>query len=507
MRRALAATLALLLLAMVLAPGAHAALNKPQPFQESFPYMAGVGESGTMTVVSGKVSAELGQAGGSYGFFGTRGATITGLEQVCWQGNGCSSSSARAMSIRIEAGGAFSVCFPAPAGGTLEAGHALALFVDLAQDDDLNTFPVDKSLVAPLVDGEFAFGPIAAIPAVGLTPAALAAPCTSAGGAAALDDGTRMVIRDGGGVVATLTGKAARAAFAGQPAIAPQQADFVVLPFGDPSRATFTKASAGDASSGLDLARVQDLLDKLDAAHAGSTVQRGEAETGGNNTQEVLAGLLNGALVRLPDAPADTNSLDLDGSHFIRFRRLAVEGQGAGLSWSGTAYLEVQDGKVAGARSIVGFWLFQLPWWSYVLWAIALTLAIVRLMLKPDKNHPRWDALRWVGWVFTPVAWILVILLWDLEMHAAFGASLMRGTSGQFKLIVGLLQFALLGLVAFAAAAPLRVIFRNTSLLAHQGTFMGLAGGTSAILGYLIGAPYLRAYLGLILSKVLERLG
>lgn len=504
MRRALAVALVAAVALTVLAPHAQAALNRPLGFHESFGYMPGLG-SGAMTVVSGKVDASSKNSVGSYGFFDTNGAIVSGLTSVCYSPTAPCASGSLSLVVSPKGsggGGSFAICFPGASSGTLEAGHSLALFVDFAQDDDLNTFGVDKSLVAPSVDGTFHFD---SIPNVD-TAAGMAA-CTQRGGLTALDDVTTVQLKNGASTVTTLTGKNARFAFTGKATVTDVVAGFYIVPFsGTGSKAEFRHASTGDAREGLDLARVQDLVQKLDSAHAGSTVDRSESETGGANTQEMLANLLNGALLRMPQAPAANEPFSLDGSRFVRFRSLEVSASGQGLDWDGKANLDIEDGKVAGAKPLVGFWYFQMPWWSYLLWAAAITLAVIRLVTKPDKNHPRWDPLRWIGWVFTPVAWLIIFFLWDFEVRAVLGVSLLHGTHGQFQLIVGLLQVALLGIVGFAAAAPLRVIGRNSFLLAHQGTFMGISGGIAAFLGFLFGAPYLRAYLGLLLAKVMEKL-
>lgn len=496
-RRALAATLVLVVLAAA-SPQASAALNKPLPFHEGFPYMPGFGDNVQMTVVSGKATASVSGATTSYGFFDTGGLTISGLVQEC-HGAVCN----RATSLVVAPGGSVAVCFPSASAGAFEAGHALGLFVDLSQDGDLNSFAVGKSLVAPAVDGSFSFSLVNRIQDAGV----LSSPCTQHGGLAALDDVTQIQVRDGQTTVQTLTGKDARIAFSGTPLVTPVVADFYIIPFaGLGNEASFRAASAGDAKEGLDLQHVQDLVDRLDQAKASSRAPAQPQEGNGAETQAFLAGLLNGALLRLPEGVSDNQSLDLAGSHFARFSRLTVAGNAGGLDWDGKAYLEIQDGKVQGAKGLVGFWLFQLPWWSYLLWAAAITLVILRMVRKPAKENARWDQLKWIGWVATPVAWLIVFILWDFELRAVLGASLFHSPGGQFKLIIGLLQLGLLGLIAFAAIAPLRTIGRNASLLAKQGTFMGLAGGVAALLGFLIGAPYLRAYVGLILNQVMQAL-
>lgn len=494
------ALLALLLLLAAATP-AQAALNKPRHFEETLPYMAGLGNA-EMTVVSGAVQATVRDASGSYGFFDSQGVTVGGLQQVCYSST-CQPTSGAPYRLEVVSGGSFALCFPNKTGGEFAADHSLALFVDFAQDDDLNSFGVDKSLVAPSLAGLFEFGSLPAI----TTPvgAFVPAPCTSQGGLTALDDTTVVHVRNGQATVQTLTGKSARISFTGSPTVTPVDAGFYIIPFNGGATAAFEPAATADAREGLDLARIQSLMTKLDGAHAGSMVEREQQPTGGEDTQDIVAGLLNGALLRLPEVPADGAPLSLEDSRFVRFSSLQVTGSSQ-LGLDGRAYFDLDDGKVAGAKPLVGVAMFQLPWWSYLLWVVAIGLFITRLALKPDKAHPVWDRFKWVGWVASPLVWILVFFLWDLEMRAVFGASLLHGTFGQFRLIVGLLQLGLLAIASFAAAAPLRIIGRNSALLAHQGTFMGISGAVGALLGFLVTATYLRAYLGVLFAQVLDKL-
>ena len=501
MRPVLAVALVAVLTLVAAAP-AEGAINRPRAFHESFGYMPAL-DSPEKTVVSGAIDADIVDARSAYGFFDSDGSQISGLTRVCWvhMGTPCSDSASRQLSLTLAPGSSFALCFPGATSGRLHAEHALALYVDLAQDDDLNSFSVDKSIVAPVVDGSFAFSSIPAIASVTATSPA----CSGGGGLAGLDDATQLTIRDGSSVLATLTGKNAVVSFAGQPSVPAIAADFVIIPFAGASTSDITTASDRDAERGLDLNRVQELIRALDASHQSSNVERGRAETGGNNTQAVLAGMLNGAFVQ-GQFPTEGQPFRFEDIHFVRFKHLSVDATATGLSWDGKAYLEVKDGDVRGAHSIVGFGWFKLPWWSYLLIAIAIGLSVTRMILKPDKSEPRWDRLRWIGWVFSIVTGLLVFWLWDLEFRAVLGASYLHGTSGQFRLVIGGLQNLMLGIIWLALIWPMRSILRSTSMLMHQGTFMGLAGGVATIFGFLAGAAYIRAYLGLILTKVMERL-
>jgi hypothetical protein len=494
------------MLALTVLPSAEAAFNSPRPYEATFGYLPGLGGS-RITMVSGQMDAGVAEGDGTWGFFATEGAEITGLTRVCWTATirQCADSAAGALSIRVLPGGSFGVQFPAAAGATLTANHALAMFVDLGETGDLNSLQLGKSLLAPAVGGEVDFTTIADIPS-----SVILDPTSQNGGAlAATDSGTVVEVRDGGAQRASLTGKVDPVTFAGRPAIAPIEADLVVIPFeGREATAHFETADRDDAVVGLDIARMNRLMGLLYSANQDEATQADEVDEGAFGPyQDAVAALFGGAVISLPtDGNSSQASQELA---FARTTRLDVDGTSSGgLEWSGQATLDVRDGHVEGAQPLLGFGFFALPWWGWLLWIAALTVWIVRLVRKPDKTHPTWDRYKWIGWVASPLAFLLVFFLWDLELRAVFGLSVLSGTaSGQVLLFVALLQIATFGLLSFAAIAPLRILLRNTSLLLHQGTFMGLAGAVASIVGFLIGAwTMLLSSLELILSQVMARL-
>lgn len=501
MRRSVPLAL-LALLVLTTLPQAEAALNKPKPFVESFAYMEGITTNGAMTVVSGSMEADIAPAPGAFGFFDAKATTVSGLDRVCW-GVTCRDSPSRSLQVTVSQGGSFALCFPTHPSATLEATHVLGLIADMANDGDLNSFSIDKSLVAPAIDGALSFGPLAAVPSSALA-IVTGRTCSNVAGLAVLDETSQVTIRDGARTHATLVGKEARVLFTGQPSVPDVEAAFFIAPFGNGAEARFDSTTRSAAREGLNLSRVQELIQMLDQSHAGTPTQRSEAPTPGSS-QDLLADLLNGAVLGMPEGPGNGTEFPVEDLHFIRFTHMTVTASSAGLSWEGKAMLQVEDGKVVGARNIVGVGFLQMPWWSYGLWVIAIAVFIVRLSLKPDMTHPVWDRFKWIGWVSAIVAGLLVFLLWDAEVSAVLGTSLLRG-SGQTRLVIGLLELALLGAISFIAAAPLRIILRNGSLLAHQGTFMGLVGAVSTLIGFLLAATYLRSYLGLIVQQVMDRL-
>ena len=499
---ALVALLALVAAATV-APGAQAALNGPRDYDAAFPYLPGlVGPDFTMA--SGRVDVVIPDGDGTWGFFATSGATVSGLTRVCWTETlrECADSASGDLSIEVLPGGSFGVQFPTGADARLEARHALAMFVDMGDTGDLNSLDLGLSLIAPVVEGEVAFTAIPPIPA-----SSILDPTSGEGGAlAATEPATRIEVHEGATVLARLSGKVDPVTFAGAPFFTTIVTELAVLPFeGSSSVARFEAADRDDAAVGLDLARLNRLMGRLYAANEGSATQANDLdESAFDAFGDATAALFAGAVLSLPSADGGPSAGE--GFAFARTPSLQVSGlPNGGLAWSGKATLDVHDGHVEGAQPLYGFWIIALPWWGWLLWAAAITVWVVRLFLRPEKKNPRWDRFKWVGWAASAVVFVLVFWLWDLELRAVLGLSLFSGgLSGQMFLLVVLLQVATLGLVSFAAIAPLRTLLRNTSLLLHQGTFMGLAGAVAGILGFLIGATLLRSGLELILVKALE---
>jgi hypothetical protein len=500
-RLAIVAVALLALLAVV--PGAQAALNGPRAYDSDFPYLPGLGGP-DFTMASGRIDAVIPDGDGSWGFFATSGATVSGLTRVCWTATlrQCADSASGDLSIEVLPGGSFGVEFPTGADARLEARHGLALFVDMGDTGDLNGLDLGLSLIAPVVEGEVRFTSVPDIAA-----SLIADPTSQDGGAlAATEPSTRIEVREGSTVRATLRGKVDPVTFAGAPAFTPIVTELAVLPFeGTSSVARFETADRDDAAVGLDLARINRLMGRLYAANSGSPTEASDLDENAFDAfGDATGALFAGAVLSLPSADGSPNAGE--GFAFARTPTLQVQGvPGGGLAWSGKATLDVHDGHVEGAQPLYGFGILALPWWGWLLWVVALTVWIVRLVRKPEKKNPKWDRFKWVGWAASAVVFLLVFWLWDLELRAVLGLSLFSGhLAGQMLLLVLLLQLATLGLVSFAAIAPLRMVLRNTSLLLHQGTFMGLAGAVAGVFGFLIGATLLRSGLDLILVRALE---
>jgi hypothetical protein len=498
----------LLALAVLVAlPGAQAALNGSKPYRASHPYLDGLAGP-EFTMASGQLSAVLPGAQGSFGFFSVRGADLDGLTKACWTDTirRCATGT---LSLHVGAGGSFGLRVPGGADASVKADHALALFSDLHRTGDLNSLGLGKSLLAPSVGG------VASLSAMGDIPASSVSELGSDGGALApLALGTTVEVRDGDRLLGTVHGKADPVTFAGRPAMSPVEADLLVVPFDGAAAVARFKAAGQDAArEGLDLQRINSLLRLLYDADSSGAQEGGQVdESGFGPFQDAAAALFAGAVVRIPtdgNASRFTSTFAYARTPSLEVRSTA---QG-GLAWSGKATLELRNGHIVGGTPLYGWTFLSLPWYGWALWILGLTAFVMRVVMKPEKANPRWDRLKWIGWIVGPVMAIIVFVLWDAEMRGVLGLSLLSGDvslsgdAAQVFLLVLVFQLTTLAYLSFAAIAPLRLLLKNGSRLLGQGTFMGLLGAIAGLLGYLIGFGTLRSSLDLVVGPILQGLG
>lgn len=504
--RRVALALVLLTLASVAQP-TEAAFTRALPFDETYPMMKGLGTNGTVSVISGALEVDDAQARGAIGILGADAFTITGLDKVCWREGNSLDCATGQLTVQVAQRSSVGLCLPVPYASNYEAKHVLALFADLRSDNDLNTIPLNRSIVAPAIDGELRLTTTTPIPMGNLDANRLgASPCSSAGVVAGLDGNTTLSLFKDGSLEKSFVGKAGRFLFTGLPTVPIIESDFVVLPFGPTAHATLTPASRKAADEGLDASRVETLVRLLDqSGAAGSTERNGTASDAIKDVPGVIKRLLNGALLQIPSA-GERGKVDPARLTFVRVTQLEGSATADSVHWEGKAVLAVHNGHVQHTHSLIGAKMVALPWWSWVLWVAAIALFVTRIVLGPVKRS-HWDRLRWIGLVATPLAFLLVFVLVDFEVRRLFGASFLGGTSGKTRLYFFLTDVLFMGLLGVMAGAPLRIILRNTSLLLGQGTFMGLARPVAFLLSFLFGFSYFRDYLDLIYGQVVSRLG
>lgn len=485
----------MLVVALVLmVPAATAQINGPQAYAADYEF-ADPATAEFTTILSGRLEATPSGSTGPYGFFDAVGLRIDGLDEVCLapRHTACESGD---LSIIVRDGGSAGIQFLGRPEATYTADHALGLFLDV-RGDDLNSLDLNQSLLVPAVNGRMDFVDIPVLPKIGpLRDRADAIMSSTA-------SNTTLVLLDGGVQVATWSGKDRLLFLHGDIEIQPFASDFVVLPFKEGSVARFTPADAEAAQQGLDFQRLQAVFQKLDdaSADAGQAARDGVADS---PIEEALAEVLDGALLRFPTPGTNASS---EGFALVLFKSMAVSNQGGQLAWDGDAAFQMQGSQVAGAQSLYGVWLFKLPWWGWLLWVGAIGLFVARVAVRPEKRHERWDRYRWVGWVAGAVMFVAVFLLWDMEMRAVWGTSVLTtetvGTA--FWITLGL-QLATMAFVMGAVSWPISMIVKNGLLLGKQGTFMGLGKPLSLLFAYLLGATLMLAYMELFIATVIANL-
>ncbi|MFW6192616.1 MAG: hypothetical protein ACOC83_03930 [Gemmatimonadota bacterium] len=335
-------------------------------------------------------------------------------------------------------------------------------------------------LVALLVEGRYAFDAIPPFQAQGNPDESDAAVLSP------FSNDTVVTVLDDGETVATLDSDQS-VVFDGAPVVRPFALGTGVLPFEAGARATFTPAAPEDTRSGLDFSRLEQAL-----AQGGS----GEG-SGAPEIPEGLSGILRSTAAHIPPGTESLEELLADGV-FLRYDELTVSSDGDALAWTGAAPLQVQEGEVEEADPLVFLW----PWWAYLLWGLAIAGFVVRKVLEVPKEHERWDEYRWVGLVGGLVASLVVFFLWDLEVRAVWGVSLLHGAgSGGGLAAIAALQLIPLTLVGLGIGLPLQSLSKSGTMLAQQGTLAGAGRIVAPFVMFLLGATLILDYIGLLLDR------
>ncbi|MES2154110.1 MAG: hypothetical protein V4510_03155 [bacterium] len=481
---------------LLLLPPAQAALNGDHGFAYDIPYMADFSGGGNLTLLSGSLDATLAPAVAPMMFFNAGASVLSGLTKVCWTVPAleCFEDAAGNIAISWQAGASPGIYFPDAVGGALHASHALILFANL---DDMRfagaTFPLGPLMAASTVGGTFTVG---AIPAIPNTPSQDLA-SDNAGGFVNLQAGVFTVSKPG--QVQTFRAAHDAVTFQGNPVLAPISADVMVMPFAAGTIHMGT-ADAASAAQGLDLSRIQSMQSQVMEAIG----QPGKStdKPGLGALADIQSKILNGAVLTVPSQEGSTPSIK--DVTLIRFDSLDATARTGTIATTGQSPLHIQAGRVQNAPGLVGFGFLQLPWWSYLLWALAIGALVTRFVLgdKAPKKNERWDRLKWIGWIVGPLAFLLFFFLWDNEVRAVWGVSLLSGPSGAGLLVVTLLELLPMGIVFFGVVTPLRILIRNGLRIGKQGSFMGLAGPTATLLGFLFGATLMLSYVDMVLRQI-----
>jgi hypothetical protein len=500
--RILRLPICLLLAASVLAGPAQATINGDYGFTQTVPFSAGLDPSrglANVTLISGQMHFTDSAADGVFGFINTTGFELTGLTRVCWAGSatGCTTSPAGAIRITADTGSNLGFRLPRPAAVDLSTRQSVMFFVDLNRDITAGpvTLHLGPSIAAINLGSRIAIGPVLAIPATSeldFNPNDFAAVALLGGGLHVLGGDTVAPLLAGTSDVVKIQGDA--------PVVAPFQAGALIAPFaGAGARVQFAPGDARDVERQLNVAYLGDQVSRLQSAVQRSSVKAPDLKDLANLEQilgaPALSHMMNGATFSIP---ASNNAKQvIQGLTLTRFDSITAQRSGGAISMSGNGPLRVQGGHVSGAQGL----LFFLPWWSWLFWIAAIGLWITRLVLRPAKHSERWDRLRWVGWIAAPVVSLVMFWFWDMEVQRIWGFSLLSGgASGAGLLFLVAVETGVGLIVYLAVVAPLVSISKSIFRFTGQGKFMGLPRPIGLLLGFVLGATLMLAYVDLALS-------
>lgn len=494
-----------LLLLPLLATPAQGALNQPDGFEVAFPFGTDFHD---WTVGLGRLEAEARDDTGVV-LFDPQAVDIQGLGQVCWNlgdeadGDPECADDASPGTYRVEVafGSSVALDFPQEFEYGLAADHAISLFLDLDALSD-SEVQMGHGMLASTVGGELALQRIGAIaPRDTSDPRSVDEEREHWGGIVTLDEDARVRVMEGSRVLQDLSGQERVVAFTGEPRVAPVSVQGAIVPFPVGSAAHFSQAPDIAAQEGLEPLRLQGVLDTL-AQWSGTAIDGNPLEELGSQSA-LFAEILNAGLLRTP--PPDQEDF-LQELVLVRAESMSATATASGVGFSGDAHMHVQDGKMQNVQALHGVPFFGLPWWSWLLMALALGAFVARVVVKPEpKRHETWDKKYWwVGLAAGVVMLLLVFFLWDLEMRAVWGASMLdTETSGGTYWVTAGLQLATFFFMLFAVAWPVKVLVQTGLQFGRQGRFMGLSYTAALLVGLLLGAALIPAFLGFYMDQVI----
>lgn len=480
----------------LLANPAHAFPIPSQEYESTTPFAAGIEGIGKATFLSGRLQAASAPAHGPFVAFNTTDFAISGLTRVCWTAAvlpTCLDDGTGGLRLGVSQGGAIGLQFPRDARSQLSSRHTLAVFLDVGETLGFEGYQVKlgRSLAAVHVGGQMSLTNLPDMPATPIQDMAT----KNAAGLVLLDARTKLTVFERGQATQTLSGNEFAMTFQGQPRIAPFGTSATLTPFASGSNATLGRADAADAAQGVDLRRVDAMVRDLGAAFdqpPGDSL----ADQVNADMQPLLGPLLDGALLSLPTNTSSPAAAFQDIT-LLRFDSLAATSSSDGtVALSGSGPLQIQEGRVVGAPSLLGL----MPWWCWVLWVGAIGLWIARLVVKPAKENEKWDRLNWVGWVAGAVVSLVVFWLWDEQVQKVLGVSLLSGASG-YALYAALFLQVVIGLVIYlVTVVPMSSLLKSGARFAGQGRFMGLHRPVAMALGFVLGASLLLSYIDFLMG-------
>jgi hypothetical protein len=296
------------------------------------------------------------------------------------------------------------------------------------------------------------------------------------------------------------------------------QAEGVITPFKSSAKATYAPYGGGDLEQRFGLDALQTLVD---AMGGGKSENASASQDSGFDqlieTVRSIAPVLNGVFVgnMTSAAVVESKVFKAQGWAFVRFKSMGVLQSSSGgddLALSANARLILVDRDLYATQSKVDMGPLSIPTLSIILWILAIGAIVASIFMRPfvgAEQIKTYGFMPLLALVFHLLALVAAFILWDFEVKAFLGTSLITlflgGATGEAAALglVGLFQVLPFGLAMLFFGYPLRFITNAALKLGGLRKAKGIGKGVGNLAAWGIGAAFLPVLLGGFLAMAL----
>lgn len=232
-----------------------------------------------------------------------------------------------------------------------------------------------------------------------------------------------------------------------------------------------------------------------------------------------IAPILNGVLFGGLAAPVVDQEAREDAKlALIRFSHITVKpaAEGGATASGRTDFLMFGTNGFYTDKTGTNLGFLRVPTLAWILWGLAIGAIIAGFALKPlvaPAQVGAFGAVRLVGLVFHILALTLAFVLWDFEIQAFLGTSLITlfadGALGSGPILVITAFFQLVPFFAagFLFGLPVRFLVNNGLKLGGLKKAGGIGKGIGDLAIWGLGAPFIPFFLNGVIQPIVEQLG
>ncbi len=296
------------------------------------------------------------------------------------------------------------------------------------------------------------------------------------------------------------------------------RADGVLAPFQGTAGGLVTAYGGTDVSDRFSIEPMQRMLENLVADDEDANADPdGQGEDDPLDSLRQIAPVLDGVLLGNLSQPVtvDGEPFRDAGWAFFRFDRMELAAGPAAneVSLAGESRLILVDGELYDERNAIHFGPLHVPVLSVILWVMAAGAIFASYSLKPlvgASNVKSFGLIRLLGFIFHILALVAAFILFDVEIKAVLGTSLLTilftggGGQGVSLGIVAFFQLLPFGLAALFFGLPMRFIANAALRFGGLNSAKGFGKGVGNLATWGLGAIFLRVLLGGFLALALD---